>query len=145
VGAREHEDLAARFIHYAPAPQVAALAINFLCVHWKLFHRYRPQVIEALRGIEWDLLDEVKQAAISAAGEYLGSTCDPPLLEEVMNIAESHEVDLSGRFAVEALARALGEPHSTAVFPRGAEEGRAWAQNILERANGRLIMERQTE
>ncbi|TBL45338.1 hypothetical protein EYA84_00730 [Verrucosispora sp. SN26_14.1] len=138
VGAREHEDLAARYIRYSPDPQVAALALNFLCVHWKLFRRYRSEVVKALNGMEWDSLDELKQAAISATGEYLRSASDQFLLDKIIKLAESYEFDLSGRFAVEALARALGEPRATAVFPRGAEEGREWAQSILQRANARL-------
>lgn len=141
VSAREYEFLVARFINYPADPQVAALALSSLCVQWKLAHRYRHSILLALGGVEWDLFDELKQAAIAAAGEYLRSAKDPLVLDRLTNIATSCESELNRRFAVEALARALGESYSEAVFPRDVGEGCVWAQAILDRAKRRLIAE----
>lgn len=140
--ARKYEDLIAGFISYPSDAQVAALALSNLCVQWGLAGRYRDRIIEAIDGIGWDDFGELKQSAISAAGEYLTSTSDSLLLKKLIDIAMLYETDLSGRFAIEALARALGDPHSVAVFPREVKDGQAWAMGILERGTSRLAAER---
>jgi hypothetical protein len=141
MGAREYEELLAGYMRYSEDPQVAALALSVLCVQWERCHLYRDRLLDALAGVPWDQFDELKQAAISAAGEYLRSANDLAVFQLLLETAEVHEVSLEGKFAIEALARALGEPRSDATYPRDPAKGRAWAQGILNRAQGRAKTE----
>lgn len=134
AGFREHEDVVARFLDYTVDPQVVALSIHILCTQWGLGSGYRDRLEYFLGGVEWDIFDEARHAAISSSGEYLKSEGDCGLFGALLRIARDDESDLSRRFAVESLARALGEPHGQAVAP--AEEGRhQWSELILERAD----------
>ena len=137
---RKHERLIASFLDFEQDAQVAALALSILCSQWGLGERYREHLHGFLLGEDWDFIDEVKQAAISSAGEYLRSTSDCSILGTLFAIATSAPGDLNERFAVEALARSLGEPHSSAVFPAGAD-AKFWGEDILTRARQRLEAE----
>ncbi|GAA1649771.1 hypothetical protein [Actinoplanes couchii] len=142
TGAKEYEDLLASYIDYSADSQSAALVLGSLCTQWGRFDRYRDRVVEALAGVPWDFMDDLKRSAISATGEYLMVSSDRSLLERLVGHAESYRDDLIGKFAVEALARALGEPASVAVFPRDETEGALWANKIIDRAKKRLTRER---
>lgn len=95
----------------------------------------------ALEGKEWDEIDEVKHAAISAAGELLRRSKDCAIFRKLMEYANKHGTELSGRYALEALAWALGEPHSKSIVPRDVEAAACWIARIRSRAEERLISE----
>jgi hypothetical protein len=86
---------------------VAALALSTLCVQWGLSERYRENILRGLRGLEWDDLDDVRDAAITAAGAHLRTHTDGEMLTELMKFADDVDRPLELQFAIEALARAL--------------------------------------
>lgn len=137
--AREYEDLVAEFLDFDEDPQVAALALSGLCTHWQLGVRYRDYIQRYLRGVSWDIFDEVRMAAISASGEYLRSRRDCSMLRNLLANTEAGDSDIA-RFAVEAVARALGEPHKRAVPPSRAESD-DWVNLIVSRGKQRVLSE----
>jgi hypothetical protein len=139
AGSREHEELVARYLDYEEDPQVVALALSALCVQWQMASRYRDYIRKYLRGVDWDVLDEARISAISASGEYLRSARDCSLLHDLLYVAEAGGPMLA-RFSVEAVARALGEPHSRSV-PPSEDESREWAAAILARGSERYLTE----
>lgn len=145
AGNREYEDLIAGYLDYRRDPQVAALAVSSLCTQWGLTRRYRDHVVAALRGLEWDAMDEVRQAASTAAGEYLRLAEDCEILRELINLAQGDWEDLDRRFAIEALARSLGESHSQAVFPAEASAAESWANHIRQQSIDRMRRDCESE
>ena len=140
AGARDQERLVAQFLDAPTDPQVAALALSILCTHWGLGDRYRASLLAFLRGRDWDVLGEARDAAVTAAGEYLRGTVDCEVLEALLAVAENDDDDLGARFAAEALARALGEGHASALPPAG-ESVERWTAVVRSRARTRLNAE----
>jgi hypothetical protein len=134
---RRHEDVIASFLKFSEDAQVAGLAISILCTQWKLGGKYREILETFLRGAEWDILDEAKVAAMTAAGEYLRDTVDCPIFLALLSIARSESGGLNGRFAAEALARALGESHADSVPPPGVSAD-TWIGRMVTRAEQRF-------
>ena len=140
MGSRRHEELVARYLDFNSDGQVAGLAVSILCTQWALGSKYRDPLLAHLKGMPWDVLDEAKQAAITAAGEYLRDGTDCPMLEVLLSVATTDSHDLNRRFATQALARALGEPHGRSVHPPG-DEAEAWGADVVQRAAARFASE----
>ena len=136
----EHEDLMAEYLEFPEDPRLAALAVRILCTHWRRTEKYLPQVRALVQGVAWDEDRQVADAAVSAAGEYLSGARDCVLLAALLGLADATGADLTGRFAVEALARSLGQSHASATFPSG-EAGAAWGASIVARAWARFELE----
>lgn len=140
TASRTHERLIASFLEFEQDAQVAALALRILCIQWGLGQKYREHLEKFLQGESWDILDEAKQSAISCAGEYLRGVSDCAILKGLLLSANPVTDNLIARFAVEALARSLGESHSNAVLPAGAD-ARSWRDKVRSRAQQRLVTE----
>ena len=142
-GARSHERLVAQFLSYRPDPAVAGLALQALCTFWGLTEKYLDEVERSLRGIEWDHNGDIRRIAITAAGEFLRTKPACSLLTELLRLTDREiEEENVRRFAVEALARAIGKPLTEVLDPDtdGTDWG-DWAIQVIARARERFETE----
>nr|WP_157555003.1 hypothetical protein [Herbidospora sakaeratensis] len=126
-GYRPGEDLIASFLESPEDPMLARLALQTLCDQWGLAHKYMERLKDFLQGVEWDIFDEVKQVACSAAGYVLATESKCDLLTLLINIAVGDSSDLTRICAVEALASALGRP--SMGIPRGEVD--EWQEDVV--------------
>lgn len=107
--ATEHRSLVEGFLRADWDPMLARLSLQILCSFWGDTPRYLDIVREALRGIPWDVDDDVKQIAISISGEHLRGHKDLRLLGELFEIFSNENEERTIREgAYLALARANG-------------------------------------
>ena len=135
------EDLVAGYLDCPEDPMLARLALQILSSYWGKTSQYMDYVRRFLRGVDWDTDGDVRQIAISIAGEFLRKTWDEELFRDLLDIAtnETNFPEMR-RFAIEALARAMGDdwneiPPATAKADLGDE----WYSNTLHRAFQKFV------
>jgi hypothetical protein len=105
----QYRELVERFLECEDDPMLARLALQILCGYWGNTDQYLEEVLRFMRGRPWDQEEDVRQIAISEAGEYLRSNTEPRFLHELIYIFESEDEERSMREgAYFALARAVG-------------------------------------
>jgi hypothetical protein len=91
-------------------------------------------------GVDWDDFGEVRQVAISSAGYYLRDHRRGELLSGLLKRAALDNDDaLERRFAIEAIATALGYPIVETL--KGKEPWEQWAAEVLAQGQTRLATE----
>ncbi|MCT7351203.1 hypothetical protein N4P33_03335 [Streptomyces sp. 15-116A] len=142
AGGPAYEPLIANYLIYPEDPDVSALAVQVLTGHWRVGAKYREQILELLDSPEWDESDEAFMAAVSGAGEVLHDGFDAELLRTLLRLAEEgrgeYDDDLMRRFAVEAIARALGASYAQSLRPPEGVTRSEWSQGVLGAARDRL-------
>ena len=140
----EKEPLVSGFLDHEDDPMVARLALQTLCSFWGLTDRYLEELQTFLAGVSWDVMGDVREVAISAAGDYLRDHQHPELLSKLLLIADpANEAAVERRIAVEALAQAMGESTEQAIAAdKGARTWEQWAEGITGEAAKRLAVER---
>lgn len=109
AGAVSYQNLVECFLECQEDPMLARLALQTLCRYWNETDRYIEQVLQFVRGVEWDEGEYVRQMAVSIAGDYLRSHDEPRLLNELLRIFEREDEDrIIREDAYFALARAAG-------------------------------------
>jgi hypothetical protein len=110
AGATEHEPLVARFLDSPEDPMLARIALQTLISRWGKGQVYRDRMESFVRGVEWDADSDVRNVAISAAGEFLREREDRGLLRLLIDIFTSpSEAELVRQSAYFALGRASGK------------------------------------
>jgi len=113
TGDSRYAELVAQSLDKRDDPLVVRLALELLCLDWRLTPRYLERVHQYLRWIPWDSDGYIRQTALSIAGEYLRTQKDAALLQEVLDAWEGPNTDdIIRQDAYAALARAMGEPRS---------------------------------
>jgi hypothetical protein len=121
-----HEQVVASFLDYANDPMVVRLALQTLCTFWGETARYLNDVCRFAAGVEWDYFGDVRQVALSAAGEYLRIQQNCELFRIVYDACINSSIgDVEERVALEALARALGRPLADSLNKSRLEEWRS--------------------
>jgi len=111
--ATRHRDLVESYLEAEWDPMLARLALQIVCNFWGETSRYLGRVFSALQGLSWDREDDVKQIAISIAGEYLRKHKNRELLKTVFGIFNDASEDMTIREAAYlALGRACGREWS---------------------------------
>ncbi len=129
------------FLDRPDDPMLSRLALQILCDFWGLTEDYLSRVKSFVTGVPWDEEEDVRQVAISIAGEYLNEKYDPELFEALLLIVdEPAEDELMREVAVAALARALGDsfqslPDARIRTPINDE----WSLDVINRAHERLL------
>ncbi|SRR5581483_9938755 len=141
--ARSYEDLVAGFLEYRHDPMVARLALQTLCTFWGLTDKYRDAVSRFLKGVDWDYFGEVRQIAITAAGEFLSTNQDCVFLDQLLLLADSaNEEEVERRIAIEAIARALSLSLKESINPDlSSVTWEDWADGIRARGQERFASE----
>lgn len=139
-GVVSEEALVAGFLEYREDPMVARLALQTLCTFWGQTQRYLGEVERFLDGVEWDVMGDVREVAISAAGDHLGEHRHCGLLTRLLALADPASASaVERRIAVEALAHAVGEPLVSAInADKGNVTWEQWAEEVTARAQQRL-------
>jgi hypothetical protein len=138
-----YRELVERFLECEEDPMLARLAPQILCGYWGNTDQYREEVLRFMRGVPWDEDEDVRQIAISEAGEYLRSNAEPRFLHELISIFESEDEERSMREgAYFALARAMGRdwkdlPSAASHFDLVTQTDPAVIQEARERLRRR--------
>ena len=67
-------------------PYLSAIALRILCQDWGLGTEYNQLLKKFIIGVPWDYSNELRDAAISAAGDSLYDKDDPILLQELLRL-----------------------------------------------------------
>jgi len=137
--ATQYEELVAGFLRSGD-PNLARLALQILCMFWDLTESYVDDLRAFLDGVEWDDDGWVQQIAVSAAGQYLRTHTDTAMLARLLELAEPDNDVLERRWALEALAVALGDPLAE-TLTAGGNDRAGWTARVLSRAEDRLAAE----
>lgn len=83
------EDVVAGYLGRRDDPFLVRMALQVLCSFWGLASKYKPQVIEFAKGVDWDVEagGYVRLAALSEAGALARVDGDPALTELLASIA----------------------------------------------------------
>ncbi|MGW6796641.1 hypothetical protein [Streptomyces chartreusis] len=142
AGGPAYEPLVAKYLIHPSDPEVSALAVQVLTGHWRVGAKYRKELLVLLESPAWDESDDAFRAAVSGTGETLYDGFDADLLRALVKLAEEgrgeYDDELMQRFAVEALARALGATHSESMRPPESVTRAAWSNRLLRAARERL-------
>jgi hypothetical protein len=136
AGGPKYEALVARYLESPDQPMLARLALMALCEWMELAGKYKAELLRFMRWVSWDVGDDVRQIALSLAGNVVGQTGDAELLAALLEIAaDTAELPITRDNAVRALAVALGEetesmPPATRVLDPDSD----WATRIVQRA-----------
>jgi hypothetical protein len=136
-----YENLVASYLDYREDPMLARLALQILGSYWGKIPQYMDYVRRFLRGVDWDTDGDVRQIAISIAGEFLRKTWNEGLFHDLLDIAinEANFPEMR-RFAIEALARAMGDDWDEIPPPTAkADLEGDWYRNTLDRAFQRFV------
>ena len=107
--AREYRDLVEGFLYYPSDQYISQVAFRVLTGHWGLIDEYMKELKQFLKGVDWDIWEDIRTTAISMAGWYLTGYEDQELLDSLIRIVEDDaEEDLVRECAYEALAHAMG-------------------------------------
>lgn len=127
------------FLDSRQDPMLARLSLEILCNYWGLRQSYRHRLVTFLMGAPWDEEGDVRQVAISEAGEYLRRDADREILQALLGIATSPTEDkLTREIAIQALGRAIGMSHQRLPFGGDVPADSDLAQGILRRARSWL-------
>lgn len=111
--ATRHRDVVESFLDHSADPMLARLAVQTLCTFWGEAARYLGVLNRYIAGVEWDGCDDVRDVALSAAGEYLRENRDCELFRTVhLACLGAAAGDVTELAAFGALARALGRPQA---------------------------------
>ncbi|MFC0842747.1 hypothetical protein ACFH04_03205 [Streptomyces noboritoensis] len=137
AGSRAHAEAVGKYLHVPADPMLSRLALQILCDYWGMTSEFLPELRAFVAGVEWDVDGDVRDMAVSVAGNHLREAEGPSeLARMIMAIAEDEsEFSLTRESALRALARSLGDslvdPSSPAVRVR---VDTPLAADVLERA-----------
>ena len=117
----ELASLVASFVEYPRDSQVSALAVQILLPEWELYDQYAHLLPALIAGRGWDDYNDVRDSALSAAGEAIrrSPTKHHRLMAELIGtVTDLRLDDLTRQQAYFALLRALGR--DWAVMPTAA-------------------------
>src|SRR5262249_36734141 len=128
------------FLTRSDEPMLARLALQILCKFWNQTENYLSSVASFIEGAPWDFDNDVRQIAISCAGEYLRGHREPGLLKRLLDILDDeNEPQTLREDAYLALARAVGREWSE--LPRASRHFDLTHDTdplVVEKARGRL-------
>jgi len=109
AGGKELAKSVEPFLDWPDDPMVAMLALEILTTYWGLSDQYRDTIIKLMKGVKWDVENDVREVAITAAGEALRQQRDRELLQHLIDIArdENESSSIRGQ-AIASLGRAEG-------------------------------------
>jgi hypothetical protein len=138
-GDRSRRALVEKYLHWPQDPMLARLALQIVCGYWGDIERYLDQVLEFVKGVDWDDENDVRQVAISNAGEYLRTQSHTELLQRLLDIVrDGNESPTIRADAYFALSRAVGRdwkdlPNAAHVFDVEKEADPTILQEALRR------------
>lgn len=137
-----YRDLVEPFLEYREWPMLAGLALSVLCDYFDLTSQYRSELLQFMRGVEWDDEEHVWIKAVSTAGEYLRSHADPALLRELLRNFENQDArKFMRQWAYSALARAMGRDYKEIPGVRDFDLVTEIDPNVIQEAKQRLSRE----
>lgn len=127
IGATAHRPAIEKYLECPLDSYAAGQALKILCIYWRYTEDYLEKVMAFIKGVEWDVNDDVRLMAFSVAGEHLRRTDHKkPLDQELLKLlscfffdprsipgyqGDECYHDLLRSCAYTALARAVGKNH----------------------------------
>src|SRR6185437_426082 len=88
AGDASYEAIVSAFLDSQDNPMLARLALQILCSYWGLCDQYVEEVRQFVDGVAWDEGEDVRLAAISIGGDYLGGHEDRALADALLSTFE---------------------------------------------------------
>ncbi len=104
--ATEHVDLVKSYLEYKNDPMISKLSLQILCKYWGQTSHYKNYIIKFIRGVDWDIDEDVKIMAIGCAGNYLKDNVDIELLQEIYLVFIKDDDEINRAAAYKGLALA---------------------------------------
>lgn len=136
IGGPDHATIVARFLDSRDSPFVARQALETL-TSWGLATEFRSNILEFLRGVEWDTVTGgyVRLVAATAAGQILSEGPDPQLTRALLEIVEDSEADTVLRDAAyTGLLLGSGVPPDRLPSAARLHGRKSYDQTVLDRA-----------
>lgn len=129
-------DFVIPYLDAAHDPMLARLALQVLCRYWGLAERFIDRIRDFMLGVEWDEANDVRQVAISLAGQYLrDGNVAGELTEILVQIASDPTDDILREDATRALAMAMGDDlNSIPATVVGTSSDSHWSTDVMSRA-----------
>lgn len=110
----EYKTIVEPFLYYPSNPMVSSIALLTLCSYWSLAQEYLAQLKVFLRGVEWDIDDNVRYEAINCAGTFLRNAQekDIEIIQILQNLLQNETDEFLGEVAFISLARGVGKEWS---------------------------------
>jgi hypothetical protein len=103
------EQYVANLLECKNNPMVSALSLRVLCSYWGKTETYLGFVKKFVLGVEWDVDDDVRIAAIGLSGEYLKTQKDIELYKALKEIfLDEEEFNAVRSAAYSAIGRSFG-------------------------------------
>lgn len=133
ANAIQHRKLVESFLYYPTYPMISEIALQTLCDFWGYAKDYIPQLKAFVKGVSWDVDEDVRLLAIGSVGELLREVPDKELLELIIGIWENdQENEIMRECAIESLARATGRDYKEFLIIKGQKppEDTIWERVI---------------
>ena len=109
----KYEKTINKYLESTKDPMLARITLQALCSFWDKTDKYLEKVKEFIKGVKWDIDEDVRLIAMSIAGEYLRGKKNNHLITILLNILkDKREMQLIRETAYIALARASGKSWS---------------------------------
>lgn len=107
--ARDYRELVEQFLCFRSDPMIARLALLVLCGYWNMAAEYLHVLRQFIQKVDWDPDDDVRLMAMSCAGEFLRTSLNKSLMQDVLEVFQREgEPQTVREVAYRSLARAVG-------------------------------------
>lgn len=120
--AKKHRELLENFLYYPNDPNISKITLKTLCNYWDLTSDYLNEIFNFIKGVDWDVNEDLRLLAIGIAGEYLRTVLDKKLLNLLVElfdnlgyskiIKDSEDRALIQSSAYQAISRAVGREYN---------------------------------
>lgn len=106
--ATEYVDLVESYLVCKNDPMISKLSLQILCHYWGLTSHYKNHIVKFMRGVDWDIDEDVKIMAINCAEYFLRDNKDMIFLKELYFVFKNDEDEINRAAAYKGLAAACG-------------------------------------
>jgi hypothetical protein len=111
--ATKYRPLLEHFLVSEGDPILATTALEMLSTYWDLTKEYQREILQFIKGVSWDEIEDLRSVAMSVAGEYLREEENKEFLQVILEIFEDENQDQYLREAAySSLARAVGRNYT---------------------------------
>jgi len=90
LSARDYRDVITPFLACEQDPDLIGLALKVLCLWWRMAGEFREEILGYMDK-RWEGAGDVRQTAVSCAGECLRQTSDREILHALNRIIDTEE------------------------------------------------------
>lgn len=128
-GGPKYKTIVEPFLYYPSFPLISGIALRTL-TFWSLGQEYLTQLKAFLRGVEWDIEDDVRLSAIGCAGIVLltAKEKDMEIIQILDDLVSNEANEVLKEAVFESLALAVGKEWNEILYRTDPK----FAQSVLE-------------